>query len=132
MNLISYNWIEIAIILFIIGSIAITVWRTGQSNPTGTGEIGKRIHRLDTDVRAVKTQVNNIERRVKEIDETAATKNDAKRLESAVMKLQDQVSALPNGETLAGIRREMDLVVKATDRTEEAVVRIEQHLLKGK
>lgn len=132
MTFASYNWIEIAIIIFIISVLVYLVWRGGQANPESTGAVGKRLNRIDGDVKSVKNKVDHIDGRMDDVVKNSACVADIRRLEEKIAALPSDADVKTLGGEIKGIRREMDLMSKASDKTGEAVVRIEQHLLRGK
>jgi hypothetical protein len=97
--------LEIAVSLMIIALVAIAALRSGRAAITVTesdNEMKRDVNQLKLDVHQIKTELHD-----------APSAAD-------VAKLNTEV---------AGMRREMALMAKSADRTEEAVVRIESHLL---
>lgn len=90
----GYSWIEIAIMLFIIGAIGLVVWKGGQANPEGTGTLGKQINRLDKDVGGLGKRLGAVEKDLERLDRDAATKADIQRLERSVVEADGKIDEL--------------------------------------
>ena len=60
---------ELAIIAAIVAGIGFTLWKGGQGNPVGTGK-------LQHDMTNVRSEVNSLGARIKNLDEFAASKID--------------------------------------------------------
>ena len=88
------NWFELAIIVFIIGAIAVSVWRGGAANPEGTGTLGKKFNRLDGDVGKLGGELNEVARRLAEVEKNAAKVHDIKRLERAQAESDGKIDVL--------------------------------------
>lgn len=88
------NWFESAIIVFIIAMIALTVWKGGAANPEGTGSLGRKVSRLDGDVRKFGGELGDVERRLAEIERTSAKVSDIKRLERAIGESDGKIDEL--------------------------------------
>lgn len=76
----SSEFLELAIIAFIVIGIGAAIWRGGASNPVGTGGLNARL--------------TNIEGRVEQIEEHAATTEDIKRLEAGLAQHAADMSKL--------------------------------------
>lgn len=48
------DWFELAIIAVIIIGIGYTIWKGGAANPESTGSLGRRLAKIDAEVRALK------------------------------------------------------------------------------
>jgi len=88
------NWLEYAIIVFIIVSIGAVIWRGGSANPEGTGSLGRKVVRLDGDVRKFGGQVAEVERRLAEIERSTAKVSDIKRLERGLAESDGKIDEL--------------------------------------
>lgn len=82
------NWIEGAVILFIIGVMGFLTWRGGAANPVGTGGLDKRmtslsaeIKAVDSEVKGVVSKVGEIEDRLEDMEKISAKVADIKRVE---------------------------------------------------
>ena len=71
------QYLETAIIVFIVASIALIVWRGGAANPEGTGTLGRKLN-------ALSGKVDTLDRDVRRIDTGHATKADVARIEAAL------------------------------------------------
>jgi hypothetical protein len=40
------DWIELAIIAFILAGIGLTFWKAGSANPESTGSLGKKVNAI--------------------------------------------------------------------------------------
>ena len=108
------DWLELAVIAFIIGGIAYVVFRGGQANPESTGDLGKQLSELDSSVGRFGERLGSIEEDVKRLDDEAASKADIKRLERAVTGLQGDVAKLAT--SAASREATLDHVKEAVDR----------------
>lgn len=96
----SESWQELAMIAFIVVGIAAAIWKGGQANPEGTGSLGKKLARLESDVRTVKRDVSGvvssvdaqakktdaIEHQIQDIERRSAKASDIERLERLVVE----------------------------------------------
>jgi outer membrane murein-binding lipoprotein Lpp len=105
--------LEITITLAILFLMAFGVWRTGQRNPVDTGTLQRDVSRLKADVAAIRHDID-----------VAPSAADVAGLRQEVKSLRSESVAATES-----LRREMALVIKASDATESAVVRMEQFLL---
>lgn len=110
---------DVLISLLILSAVAIAVFigrRGGAQNPVGTGKLQRDISSLNTRVTSLDTSLKGVVNKVAKIEE------DMEHLPSAA-----DLKVLSTD--IAAVRRELGLVANAGDRTEQAVVRIEQLLL---
>lgn len=100
------NYLEAAIVGFIVVTMAFFIWRGGAANPEGTGSLGRRVtamksemQHLKSSVDAIKSEVTSIDSRVAEIDRRGATSEDIRGIER---KLEEQgrcLAELDDGQT---------------------------------
>lgn len=114
------NWFEAAIIAVIIAGIAVAVWRGGQSNPEGTGSLGRKVTRLDGTVQSLVAETQDIDRRVGEIERTAAKTSDIKRLERQLAQHNSDLAAVR--EMVAGMAKAAELRGAQLDRLYNFIV----------
>lgn len=100
------NWLELAIIAFIVLGIGFVVFRTGAANPESTGAIGKQLRTLQKDVSSVKSEVSavkdemgGIDRRVTEIDRRTATTDDIRGIEKKLDEHGKCLAQLDDAQT---------------------------------
>jgi type II secretory pathway pseudopilin PulG len=96
---------EIMVSLIIVALVAFAAIKSARANAPASASddaLKEDVNQLKLDVRQIKTELDD-----------APTAADVAKLNSEV----------------TGMRREMALVAKSADRTEEAVVRIESHLM---
>lgn len=87
------NLFELAIIAIIIAGIALAILRAGQANPESTGQLGKNMGKLDSDVKSLKGDVSALARKVQKMEEDGATTKDIdslRQLIEAKMQLLEQ------------------------------------------
>lgn len=107
------DWLELAIIAFIILGIGWVIFRGGQANPEGTGQLGQQIAGIDSRLGTFGARLEDLEKDVDRLDKDAASKGDIKRLEKAVSELQSQLaeqgrSAAARESTLAHVASQVD------------------------
>jgi uncharacterized coiled-coil protein SlyX len=124
---VTENWFELAIIAFILVGIVAAVWKGGQSNPVGTGSLGKEIAGLKTKVAAIDGKVGTIEKQVKHIERRAASVGDIERLERTLMEQDRTIAEMTvrlgeHGEVLARIAESGDQRGKQLDRLYDFIV----------
>ena len=123
----SENWFELAIIAFIMVGIAAAIRRNGQANPEGTGKLGAKMGDMDKDVRALRGEVKNIERRVGVIETESAKASDIERLERLVVRQGEQLDMQSRNqaklaETTAAIQEAGEQRGKQLDRLYDFIV----------
>lgn len=121
------NWFELAIIVFIIAGIGMTVWKGGQANPEGTGSLSKKLGSLDKDFRAMRGEVRSVERRVGDIERNSAKADDIVRLERMIGEMSRQIANQTErqaemAEIVAAIRADGDQRGKQLDRLYDFIV----------
>ncbi len=109
--------IQIAIVIFIIGSLSFIMWKGGASNPESTGRLGRRVSSLSRSLTTLDGRVRAIEDDVKELELNMATTKD---IESLGKSLEERTSTL---------RAEMKGHHDLSERTNRAVDRIERLLI---
>lgn len=77
-------WLEVAIILFIIGGISLVVWKSGAANPVATGGLNTRLTTVDQELKGVRRQVDEIEERVEKMSGMFAKTSDIRRVEKGL------------------------------------------------
>lgn len=75
------NWLEMAIIVFILGSVALVARRQGAANPVGTGQLDERVTKIETACAGADEGIGDLNRRLEDIEQRAATKTDIRRIE---------------------------------------------------
>lgn len=80
----SNEWLEWAIIIFIVLAIAFVVWKGGAANPMGTGRLSRKVGHLTGEVSNLGTRMKHVEQEVEELKEEAATTKDIARLEEKI------------------------------------------------
>jgi hypothetical protein len=121
------DYLEYAIIAFIVVSIGVVVWRGGAANPEGTGALGRKVTRLDGDVGGLRGEVrglrgdfDDVERRLGEIERTSAKASDIERVEKRLKAHGEKIDDM--AETVAGIDAKAELRGKQLDLIYQAVV----------
>lgn len=76
--------LEWAIIVFIVVSIGVVVWRGGAANPEGTGTLGRKVSGLSGKVNTLSQRVGHLETEVAELSKEAATAKDILRIEQLI------------------------------------------------
>ncbi|MGE0773536.1 MAG: hypothetical protein AB7L36_00635 [Sphingomonadaceae bacterium] len=107
------DWLDWAIIAFIIFGITYVVWKGGQANPEGTGTLGQKVSGLSGKVSALGTRIGHVEHEMEELKQEAATTKDIARLE----------------EKLSTVRAEIAGDRDLAKRTYQSVERIERFLI---
>lgn len=116
----SATLLEWAIIAFIVMAIGYIVWRGGAANPQGTGALGRKVSHLDGTVMRLARETEEIDRRVVEIERTAAKASDIKRLERQLGEQQALLGQMR--EMMAGSVRAADLRGEQLDRLYNFIV----------
>lgn len=126
------NYLEAAIVVFILAGIGVTMWKGGASNPVGTGGLDRRVSRIDGELKHVASQVGELADRVQEIDERSAKKEDIERLEKVLAaelaKQDDKTDKVLASLSLlnqSGAAREVQIaaVSRQVDRLYDHIVR---------
>ena len=116
----NYNWLELAIIAFIIGTIGVVIWKGGSANPEGTGSLGRKVNVLDRDVRKLGGDFEDIERRLGEIERTTAKASDIKRIERQMAEQTGKLDKL--GEIAAAGQESAKLRGQQLDMLYQTIV----------
>jgi len=90
------DFLELAIIIFIILGIVITAWRGGAQNPVGTAVLERKFVALDAKLSGVQDKVGEIEQRLGKFDAAVASVDEIRRMEKAIERL---AKALPDLES---------------------------------
>lgn len=119
--------LEWAIIAFIIGGIAYSIWRGGAANPETTGALGRKISKLEARVGAVDAQVSalgdkvgHLEGQMADFETSSAKGDDIKRLEATVAELQRKVATVAEG--LAAQHADIEHTRRQVDRLYDFIV----------
>lgn len=107
------DFLQWAIIAFIVLAIGFVVFRSGQTNPAATGALDTRLNTLQTQQGSLKTRLGHMEAELQELQANAATGKDIARLE----------------EVISTVRAEMSGHKEVSMRTSHSVDRIERLLL---
>lgn len=128
------SWLELSIIVFIMGGIAWTVFRGGQANPEGTGALARKLSKLSTeiggvktDVAAVKSELTRVDQRVTEIDRRGATTDDIRRIEGKLEEHGRCLAQLDNElaqtrEQMAAQHSDVEHIKRQVDRLYDFIV----------
>lgn len=114
------SWIEAAMIVFIFVGIAVSIYMRGQANPEGTGTLGRKVNRLDGDVRKLAGEVEDVERRLGEIERTSAKVSDIERVENRLLAHGKKIDGL--AETVAAMKAASELRGRQLDMIYQAIV----------
>lgn len=91
----SGDFLELAIIVFILFGIAIAAWRGGAHNPVGTGGLERKFAALDNKLSGVEAKVGEIEQRLGKFEDAVASVAEIRRMEKAIERL---AKAMPDLE----------------------------------
>lgn len=83
------DWLEWAIITFIVLAIAYVVWKGGAANPESTGALGQKVNGLSGTVSRLDGRVKHVEQELEELKQEAATTKDIGRLEAQLKGAND-------------------------------------------
>jgi outer membrane murein-binding lipoprotein Lpp len=75
------DWIELAIIAFILAGIGVAVWKGGAANPESTGSLGKKVNTMSSKVSTLSCGLGHLESEFAELKAEAATTEDVARIE---------------------------------------------------
>jgi len=114
------DWLELAIIAFIVIGIGWVVFRGGQANPESTGELGQQLANLSSEQRGMNARLGELEKDVDRLDKDAASKADIKRVEKGLAELTQQVADL--GKNAAAREATLDHVKEQVDRMYRVIV----------
>lgn len=87
-------WVEWGVIAFIVLAIGYVVWRSGQANPQGTGELSAKLGQLSGKVGKLDTRIGHVEQRMKELEDEAATTKDIARIEERIQTVRAEVTGV--------------------------------------
>lgn len=99
------DWLEAAIIVVILGGIAVAIFKGGAANPVGTGGLNRKLARVESDIGILKGDFQRIETRVTEIDRRAATIADIERIEARLGDWERKFDRID--ERMDGVEREL-------------------------
>jgi septation ring formation regulator EzrA len=94
---VSANGIEILIIIFIVVGIGVAVyfsWKGGAANPVGTGGLDARQKAFDAELSGMRSQIDQIEERVEQMEGHYAKASDIKRIEKRQQALDTKLDAV--------------------------------------
>ena len=78
------QYLEGAIVAFIVASLLWFVWRGGAANPEGTGAVARRVNALRAEVGSLSGRVDKVASEVKKLERESASTADIQRLEAKV------------------------------------------------
>lgn len=114
------DWLELAIIAFIMLGIGWVVFRGGQANPESTGELGQQLASLSVDQRGMSQRLGELEKDFERLDKDAASKADIKRMEKALGELTQEVAE--QGKNAAARESTLSHVATQVDRLYQVIV----------
>lgn len=114
------DWLELAIIAFIVIGIGWVVFRGGQANPESTGDLGQQLASLSSEQRGMNARLGELEKDVDRLDKDAASKADIKRVEKGLAELTQQVADL--SKNAAGREATLAHVASQVDRLYQVIV----------
>lgn len=76
------NYLEMAIILVILGGFAAVFWKGGASNPVGTGALQNKMRKISQDLREMGDGYQRISQDVEALRGSAASSDDIARIQS--------------------------------------------------
>lgn len=109
------NWMELAIITFIVVGIGVTVWKGGAANPETTGSLGRRMGRMEADLRALKVEFTAMDKRLSDpMHEIHRLEQALGTLESDVTHMREQMAAIvaDSAHTRKQVDRLYDFIVE--------------------
>ncbi len=121
------NYLEAAIVAFIMIGFGVLIWKGGARNPVGTGGLDRKLVLIDGEVKkfgdevaGVKEQLAEVESRIEDIDKRSAKASDIKRLERQLEahteRTEEMAKALAaNREDTAALRSTLDAVRRQLD-----------------
>jgi len=112
----DYSWTEIAIMLLIMAGVVFAAWRGGAANPEPTGQLSRRVGRVESEIKEVRTELRGVGKRQDELEE---------RLDRALAKI-DQ---LPTRADFENLKELMAKDARLAEKTWDAVERIEGFFL---
>ena len=107
------NYLELAIIAFILLSMFYLVWRGGQANPESTGDLGRRMGRMEGKMTTISSELGTLDKRMGELDRRAVTVTDMARLEGAVAAHEHRF------DDMAGVLHELRAAIGEHKSTSE-------------
>lgn len=127
------SWFEILISIVILVGLAGIIFRQGVRNPVPTADLATAISGLKTrlvrlegkiDRAASVEEFRHLSAELVALEKRSASSEDVTALSGKVARLEERLE----GSTRA-LEVKIDMVAAAADRTEQAVVRIEQFLM---
>lgn len=123
----SDNWLEMAIIAFIVIGMGVAIWRGGAQNPVSTGSLNRKVGRIAADMSTIMAEFQGIDRRVTEIERRGATAQDIRGLERKFDEQNRCLSQLDTRldgliETVAAKNATADVTARQVDRLYDHIV----------
>lgn len=121
------NWLELAIIAFIVLGMMVAIWRGGAQNPVSTGSLNRKVGKIASDLNSIKAEFKGIDSRVTEIERRGATSDDIRGIER---KLDDQGLCLQQLDTrLDGLSVTVAAKLASAEHTAKQVDRLYDHIV---
>ena len=121
------NWLELAIIAFIVLGMMVAIWRGGAQNPVSTGSLNRKVGRIEADLGTLKSELRAVDTRVTEIDRRGATSDDIRGLER---KLEEQGKCLSQLDSrLDGLSETVAASNSSAKHTSHQVDRLYDHIV---
>lgn len=114
------NWMEGALIIFILAGIGFVMWKGGAANPESTGSLGRKITAFNKNFTKLQTQMNKVEQDVERLQNDSASASDIERLEGAVESLETKVADI--GESASARNATLEHVKQQVDRLYDVIV----------
>ena len=111
------DWIELAIIAFILAGIGVAVWKGGAANPEGTGSLGRKVNTISSKVSTLSVRLGHLESEFVELKAEAATTEDVARIEQLMAEKFNTMRA-----EIAGHRELAERTHRGVDRIERLLI----------
>lgn len=79
-------WLELTIASIIVIGLLAAILKTGQANPQSTGQLSRRIEKVEVEIDGLTRRVGAIEQTLETMEENMATKGDIAHLEKLMAK----------------------------------------------
>lgn len=86
-----HNWTEYLVAAVIVIGLSFAVFRGGQANPFSTGQISRRLGRVEAENKAMSAKIDELETSVDTLKSQMATTSDVVRLEMKIQSLTAMV-----------------------------------------
>lgn len=85
------DWLQWAIVAFIVFVLGRHIWKGGAANPESTGELGGKVNGLSGEVKTLSGRLVHVEEDMKELKLDRATNKDIERIEERINTVRAEI-----------------------------------------